>query len=93
MQERSVTAASKRGALQSLTERELDLKNVPLTVYPYALQRRVKAWVRFGAESIRVDAKVVRSTPSAAGIEFRGLDGQMFRCWVWGNAIQMTEGA
>lgn len=85
-QARSILEAAKRGPLQSLTDRELALRDHPLTIYPYALQRRVKAWVRFGPESVRVDARIVRSTPLAAGIEFRA-EEQMFRCWVWGNAV------
>lgn len=86
----SVTAASKRGSLQSLTDRELNLRETPVTVYPHALQRRVRAWVRFGAEACRVDAKLMRSTPHAAGIEFHG-ENETFRCWVWGNAVQMPD--
>lgn len=87
----SVIAASRRGPLQSLTDRELALREQPLTIYPRELQRRVLAWVRFGPEAIRVEAKLMRSTPTAAGIEFRA-EGQTFRCWVWGNAIQIQEG-
>lgn len=86
----SVTAAAKRGPLQSLTDRELDLRSQPVTVYPHALQRRVKAWVRFGGEAIRVDAKLVRSTPLAAGIEFHG-ENEILRCWVWGNAVEIAD--
>lgn len=86
----SVTAASKRGPLQSLSDRELDLRNAPVTVYPHALQRKVRAWVRFGGDAVRVDAKLMRSTPMAAGIEFHGVD-ETFRCWVWGNAIEITD--
>lgn len=87
----SVTAAAKRGSLQSLTERELAFREHPVTIYPHALQRHVRAWVRFGAEPMRVDAKLMRSTPLAAGIEFRG-EGETYRCWVWGNAVEMIDG-
>lgn len=89
-QRAAVIAASKRGPLQSLTDRELALRESPVTIYPYALQRSVRAWVRFGAEAICVDAKLVRSTPRAAGIEFRA-EGQTFRCWVWGNAVEVAD--
>ncbi len=82
-----VVAASRRGPLQSLTDRELDVKRVPVTAYPREAQRRVWAWVRFGPEAVRVDARVVRATPDAAGIEFRAA-GQTLRCWVWANAVQ-----
>lgn len=73
-QESALLAAAKLGPLQSLTDRELALREQPLTIYPHALQWPVWAWVRFGPESIRVAAKVVRSTPAAAGIEFRAGD-------------------
>lgn len=86
----SVIAASKRGPLQSLTDRELELREAPVTVYPHGAQRRVRAWVRFGQEAIRVDARVVRSTAKAAGIEFTA-EGQTFRCWVWGNAVSVED--
>lgn len=90
LQEQSILAAAKHGPLQSLTERELEVRDQPLTIYPWNAQRRVKAWVRFGPESIRVDAKIVRSTPLAAGIEFKA-QGQTYRCWVWGNAVQLDD--
>lgn len=86
----AISAAARRGPLQTLTDRELSLREYPVTVYPHALQRRVRAWVRFGAEAIRVDAKIMRSTPLAAGIEFHGED-ESFRCWVWGNAVIVSE--
>lgn len=87
-QEREILAAAKHGPLQSLTSRELDVREQPMTVYPRP--KLVQAWVRFGPESVRVDAKLVRSTPLAAGIEFRA-EGQTFRCWVWGNAVSLVE--
>lgn len=91
-QSRSILEAAKHGPLQSLSDRELALRDHPLTIYPHTLQRRVRAWVRFGPEAIRVDAKIVRSTPLAAGIEFRA-EEQTFRCWVWGNAVQLDDDA
>lgn len=90
-QHQAILSAAKHGPLQSLSDRELGLRETPVTVYPHAAQRRVRVWVRFGPEPICVDAKVVRSTSLAAGIEFRVGD-QTFRCWVWGNAIALDEG-
>lgn len=87
----SIREAAKHGPLQSLTERELEVREQPVTIYPWNAQRRVKAWVRFGPAAIRVDAKIVRSTPLAAGIEFR-CDDQTLRCWVWGNAVTLDDG-
>ena len=86
----AIRSAARSGPLQSLTDRELALRDQPMTVYPHRLQRRVKAWVRFGPEAIRVDAKLVRSTPAAAGIEFRAGE-ETFRCWVWGNAVEIAS--
>ncbi|WP_426621977.1 hypothetical protein [Microbacterium sp. As-52] len=87
-QVRSIFEAAKRGPLQSLSEREMDVREQPMTIYPRP--KRVRAWVRFGPEAVRVEAKLVRSTPLAAGIEFRA-EGQTFRCWVWGNAVQLDD--
>ena len=89
MQHRSIVQASKAGPLQSLSERELALRDHPLTIYPYPYSK-VTAWVRFGPEAIRVDALLMRSTPLAAGIAFRA-ESETFRCWVWGNAVTLTE--
>lgn len=89
-QHQAILAAAKHGPLQTLTERELDVREQPVTMYPQP--KRVRAWVRFGPESLRVDAKLMRSTPLAAGIEFRA-EQQTFRCWVWGNAVILDEDA
>ena len=86
-QHRAIREAARSGPLQSLSDRELALREHPLTIYPHPLQT-VLAWVRFGPQEIRVDAKLARSTPLAAGIIFRAGD-QEFRCWVWGNAVQI----
>lgn len=84
-----LAAASRLGPLQSLTKRELALREHPVTIYPHGLQKRVRAWVRFGPKAVQVDAKLMRSTPLAAGIEFRS-EGQTYRCWVWGNAVEVV---
>ncbi len=84
-QHQTILAAARAGPLQSLTDRELALREQPVTIYPQPY-RAVRAWVRFGPEAVQVDAKLARSTPVAAGIEFRAGD-QTFRCWVWGNAV------
>lgn len=88
-QHRAILAAAKAGPLQSLTDREIALREHALTIYPQPL-KPVIAWVRFGSEAVRVDAKLARSTPLAAGIEFRAGD-QTFRCWVWGSAVQARD--
>jgi hypothetical protein len=87
-QHRAILEAARSGPLQSLTTRELALDRQPLTIYPRPYSA-VAAWVRFGPESIRVDAVLLRSTPLAAGIAFKAED-QVFRCWVWGNAVEVA---
>jgi hypothetical protein len=89
-QHRAILAAARAGPLQSLTDRELGLRDHPVTIYPYPFVA-VRAWVRFGPEAIRVDAKLLRSTPLAAGVGFRA-EEQVFRCWVWGNAVESIPG-
>ncbi|MFJ2367877.1 hypothetical protein [Microbacterium sp. NPDC087665] len=86
---KAILRATQSGPLQSLSEREVALQEQPLTTYPQPY-RAVRAWVHFGAEAIRVDAKLARSTPLAAGIEFRAGE-QVFRCWVWGNAVTVDD--
>lgn len=88
-QHSAITEAARSGPLQSLTKRELALDVQPLTIYPRP-HRRVHAWVRFGPEAIRVEAELLRSTPSAAGIMFTAHE-QTFRCWVWGNAVTASD--
>ena len=78
--------AKTAGPLQSLSPRELALDKLPLTIYPKP--RRVRVWVRFGAQHARVVALVVRSTDTAVGIEFV-IAEQTYRCWVWGNAVEL----
>lgn len=89
MQHRSIIQASAAGPLQTLTDRELGLREQPVTIYPRPYTR-VRAWVRFGPEAIRVDAVLMRSTPLAAGIAFRA-ESDTFRCWVWGNAVTVAD--
>ena len=79
--------AETSGPLQTLSERELALDKLPLTIYPRP--QRVKAWVRFGPQHARVDALMVRSTELAAGIEFV-IAETTYRCWVWGNAVELA---
>lgn len=88
-QHQEILSAAKTGPLHSLTDRELALREQSLTIYPQPY-RIVQAWVRFGPRAIRVDAKLCRTTPLAAGIEFRAGE-QVFRCWVWGNAETLDQ--
>lgn len=86
--DKEILNAAKHGPLQSLSPRELNLTEQPVTIYPRP--QKVQAWVRFGTEPVRVWARLVRSTPTAAGIEFR-TEEQTYRCWVWGSAVYLDE--
>lgn len=88
--EKRLLEASKQGPLQSLTDQELNVNGTPMTVYPPGIAKAVRAWVRFGATPFEVRAYIVRSTPNAAGIEF-SIDEKQYRCWVWGNAVRVSE--
>lgn len=86
MNERVLEGIARDDALQTLTTTELQLGIVPLTVDPKP-HRRVKAWVRFGAVPVRVDAVVLRWTPDAVGIQFE-IGAASHRCWVWSGAVE-----
>jgi len=88
--EKQVATAAKSGPLQSLSPAELQLNVQPVTIYPRPA--RVRAWVRFGPTPVRVDGRLVRSTADAAGIEFTA-EGETYRCWVWGNAVNVENDA
>lgn len=88
---RSILATAAAGPLQSLTDRELALNSQPLTIYPRPYPK-VIAWVRFGPEAVRVNAVLLRSTRTAAGIGFKAGE-RSFRCWVWGSAVTAAEDA
>lgn len=89
MSDRILERVTADGPLDSLTPTELRLDEVPLTIDPRP-SRRVKAWVRFGATPVRVDAVALRWTPDAVGIGFE-VSGQKFRCWVWSGAVEEIQ--
>ncbi len=85
MEQRVLQVAARDEPLQTLTSLELRLDEVPLTVDPRP-HRKVRAWVRFGATPIRVEAVAARWTPDAVGITFT-VDEVEHRCWVWIGAV------
>ncbi|WP_353477385.1 hypothetical protein [Microbacterium wangruii] len=76
--------ATDAGPLQSLTPDELRLESEPVTVDP--LPKPAKAWVRFGATPVLVDAEICRWTVDACGIRFRVGEREM-KAWVWASAV------
>jgi hypothetical protein len=73
------------GPLQTLSDAELELDMLPLTVTPKP--EKVRAWVRFGSTPIQVDAEAMRWTSRAIGIRFYVM-GEARRCWVWASAVE-----
>lgn len=89
MNDRALQSIPRDAPLQSLTPLELRLDQVPLTIDPQP-RRKVRAWVRFGAVPVQVDAVAARWTPDAVGIVFR-IDDVEHRCWVWSGAVDDTR--
>ncbi|MGN7861434.1 hypothetical protein ACTJI8_12710 [Microbacterium sp. 22303] len=79
---------ARENPLQTLTPKELQLDSTPVTIYPQPI--RAKAWVRFAAIPYETDCWIHRTTATAAGISFTIRD-KTFRCWVWGNAVTVSE--
>lgn len=75
-EERELAKFARAAPLQSLSEQELALDRVPVTIYQRP--EKVRAWVRFGAQHASGGALLVRSTEAAAGIEFT-VSEQTFR--------------
>lgn len=88
MDDRILRRLASRGALQSLSTGELELDRRAVTTDPRP--RRVRAWVRFGAEPALVDADLCMWTDRAAAIRFTVGDEER-RCWVWSGAV-LEEG-
>lgn len=83
--ERILERAAADGPLQRLTDAELELDRLPLTIDPHP--KPAKAWVRFGGTPVLVDVLVHRWTPRACGISFE-IAGKLMRTWVWASAVQ-----
>ncbi len=84
MDQRILEGLATDGDLQTLTDTEIGLGRVPLTIDPDP--KPVVAWVRFGTVPILVDAEACRWTPDAVGIRFAVGDTE-HRAWVWASAI------
>lgn len=85
MDARVAQSVSAGGPLQSLSDLELQLDQVPFTRDPQP--KSVKAWVRFGAVPLMVDAVACSWTPYAVAIRFE-VAGVEYRTWVWASAVR-----
>ncbi len=85
MGERADEAATRGVEPTSLTNAELELDTLPLTKTPRPPV--VRAWVRYGAVAIRVEARAVAWTPRAVALEWTTTGGEVQRAWVWASAV------
>lgn len=73
----------------SLTDVELQLDMHPLTRDPRP--SAVRAWVRYPAAAVQVDALAVAWTPRAVALKWSGPEGIEHRAWVWASAVGSQE--
>jgi len=76
-------------APQSLTPAELDLEHEPVTRPPRALP--CTAWVRYGAEAIRVDGLATAWTARAVAVKWKTPDDVEHRAWLWASAVTVRS--
>ena len=69
----------------SLSSQELELGVHPLTRTPVPVPGR--AWIRYGAAPVRVDAAAVARTSKAVALVWDAPGGQ-HRAWVWSSAVE-----
>ena len=86
MDARVVEKVMRSGQPLSLSDEELQLDVYPLTRDPQP--GAVKAWVRYPAAPLQVDAFAVAWTPRAVAIKWPGPDEVEHRAWVWASAVE-----
>ncbi|SDH10883.1 hypothetical protein [Microbacterium pygmaeum] len=89
MDERALQRIAASGPLETLSRAEQARDVLPVTSDPRP--RIVKAWVRFGATPVQVDAEACMWTAKAVGIRFT-VSGTTHRCWVWVGAVDDVAG-
>ena len=85
MNERVAESIMRGKQPETLTDLELDLALEPLTRAP--IGRPVRAWVRYGAVPLLVEAEAVAWTEHAVAIRWESPSGE-HRAWVWASAVQ-----
>lgn len=90
-QQRRLQEACGRGALQTLTEEQLQLTARVVSIAPERGPMWALAWLRFGDTNIRCSVMVKRWTADAVGVELE-LGEERLRCWVWQGAVERTDG-
>jgi hypothetical protein len=83
--QREFERLARAGLPESLNPIELELSREPLTKPPSA--RPVRAFVRYGGQTVRVDALLVAWTDYAAAIKWDSAAGE-HHAWVWISSIR-----
>ena len=86
MDARVIEKIMRSGAPLSLTEDERQLDLYPLTIDPRPSP--VRAWVRYPAAAVQVEALAVKWTARAVAITWPGPDETEHRAWVWASAVE-----
>jgi hypothetical protein len=85
MDDRVMEKVMRSGEPLSLSPVELELDVLPLTRTP--VPEEVRAWVRYPAAAVLVEALAVAWTPRAVAITWPGPDATKHRAWVWASAV------
>jgi len=85
MDARVIEKIMRSGEPLSLSDIELQLDVYPLTRTPRP--EPVRAWVRYPAAPVEIEALAVAWTPRAVAIKWPGPDEIMHKAWVWASAV------
>lgn len=86
-EERELRQARQAGPLQTLTDAQLRLGHVVVSIVPAETAMWGRAWLRFGTTDVRACVRVMRWTPDAVGVEVE-IGEERLRCWVWQGAVE-----
>ena len=85
MNERVAESIMRGQQPETLSELELDLAHEPLTRAP--IGRPVKAWIRYRAVSLLVEAEAVAWTEHAVAVRWQSPEGE-HHAWIWSSAVR-----
>ena len=77
------------GQPDTLSEYEVDLRNLPLTTDPKP--KKARAWVRYGGTAVIANVYVLAWTDRAVRVRWKQPDGIVQEAWVWAPAVRQLE--